>query len=421
MSTAVEVHDVSKKFSRNAQQHLNYGIRDLLREVFGAPRTLALRPDEFLAVDHVSFALPPGESFAIIGRNGSGKTTLLKMIAGLIKPDGGKIIVRGRVQALINLGAGFNMSLSGRENVYNAAALMGFGPRDTRQILDSVIDFAELEEFIDSPVETYSSGMKARLGFAVAIHLRPQILIVDEILAVGDHAFQNKCFLRMQELRSQGVTLLIVTHNHTRVVQMCDRALWMHKGRTMMLGTAQETVQAYLDFLERTEQTKSDAKTKKSLGNSAALKQEGLYGPIHPPQDGIRDIQVQIRHNGNETNVIPVHGVLNFEYSFFLDRYVNDLNVTVNFYRKDGLHLATISTLKGDLLKSIHNGRVHASITINDVVFVPGQYVIVMPIHDGHSYLFRDVVAEFNVTGKGELFWALVDLPYSYRVHTDAS
>ncbi len=230
MKPILVVENVSKKFSMKSNTHLNYGVRDLINEIIGRNRNTQLRQDEFIAVNDLSFALYPGDSFALIGRNGCGKTTTLNMLNGTLKPDAGKIIVDGRIQALIALGAGFNPKLSGRENILNAAAVLGLNAKETRAIIDEVVDFAELDDFIDSPVQTYSSGMYARLGFSVAVHLRPEILLIDEILSVGDYAFQNKCFGKMQELKKSGVTIVLVSHAHTRVIQLCEQAIFMHQG-----------------------------------------------------------------------------------------------------------------------------------------------------------------------------------------------
>ena len=256
MRPVIVVENVSKKFSRKINTHLNYGIRDLMAEILGRNRDTQLRQDEFLAVDDLSFALYPGDSFALIGRNGCGKTTTLNMLNGTLKPDAGKIIIDGQVQALIALGAGFDPKLSGRENIFNAAAVLGLKHKETRAIIDEVVDFAELDDFIDSPVQTYSSGMYARLGFSVAVHLKPEILLIDEILSVGDHAFQNKCFTKMQQLKKEGLTIVLVSHAHTRVIQLCEKAIFMHQGKTVKAGPSKEVVKAYLSFLDDQEAKK---------------------------------------------------------------------------------------------------------------------------------------------------------------------
>ena len=276
----IKVESLFKKYSRNAHDHLGYGMTDLIREITGS-NSRELRKDEFYAVNDVSFELSPGDTFALIGRNGSGKTTVLKMLNGLIKPDGGRITMAGRVQALINLGAGFSPRLSGRENIFNSASLMGLNHQETSSLLDAIIDFSELEDFIDSPVGTYSSGMNARLGFSVAVHLQPDILLIDEILAVGDFSFQNKCYARMEELKRNGVTIVMVSHSHGKVIQMCDQALWLHEGQVRHQGSAQESVKAYLAFLEGLEQ--------KKIQDAASSQRNTVATPAPAPTDTDRD------------------------------------------------------------------------------------------------------------------------------------
>ena len=234
MNPIIQVEHLHKKFSRNMDKHKSYAVKDLFGEIIGlSSSNEELRKDEYWAVKDLSFKLYEGESIAFVGRNGCGKTTTLKMLAGLIKPDKGKVTIHGRVQALIALGAGFNPRLSGRDNIFNSAAVQGFSRKETQLIVDEIVDFAELEDFIDSPVQTYSSGMHARLGFAVAVHLKPDVLLIDEILAVGDFSFQNKCFAHMQKLKKSGVSIILISHSHTHIIQMCDNCFWLEKGNVM--------------------------------------------------------------------------------------------------------------------------------------------------------------------------------------------
>lgn len=428
MPPQITVEHVSKKYSRNAGEHLGYGLRDLWRVVAGRKPSTGLREDEFLAVNDVSFEIHRGDSIALIGRNGSGKTTLLKMMSGLIRPDAGTIVVDGRIQALINLGAGFNNALSGRENIFNSAALMGLGSKATRAILDETIAFAELEEFIDSPVGTYSSGMRARLGFSVAVHLDPDILFVDEILAVGDFAFQNRCFARMQQLKKRGVTIVLVSHAHNSVIQLCERALWLHHGVPRQLGDAVETVKSYLSFLEeleaesvtlKDEQRRADAARPADQTPVARKKtdvNDGLYGPTHPEYTRITDLSIRFERDGMESSSVRLHDAITVGYRFSLVEPVEDLNITLKLFRRDGMHLSTISTLNGDLLKSVHGGTVEAEVCIPDFDFTPGVYVLVLAIHEGKSYLWRDVIKEFSVVGDGNFNWGLRDFRYVYKV-----
>lgn len=547
---AIKVESLYKKYSRNAHDHLSYGLSDLLREMTGS-RTRDLRKDEFYAVNDVSFELTPGDSFALIGRNGSGKTTVLKMLNGLIKPDGGRITMAGRVQALINLGAGFSPRLSGRENIFNSASLMGLSHQETSELLDAIIDFSELEDFIDSPVGTYSSGMNARLGFSVAVHLQPDILLIDEVLAVGDFAFQNKCFLRMEELKRQGITIVFVSHSNAAVIKLCKQAAWIHEGCIRAMGPSLETVQAYMDFIEKEEMNQqlkskkkvvslppepktedpkpledepsivseedpslkvgiSEPKVKESeivlssmqdhfilsgwyiassekkvellvndspmsfsfldrpdvlkihpdakvgLGfhakihrdtlqaeNSVVLKidnkhywsrtvivenpataeenkpRDSIYGPIHPGTGDVDQIECRIVVDNKETNVIPIHSAVTVQFSFRLKREVQGLKSTLNIHRKDGLRVAAIATMTDGRLEHVHHGKVTCEVHIEDFDFVPGPYVIVMPISEGQGYLWRGIVQEFYVEGGGRLYWGIKDIQHTYDIRVE--
>ena len=201
---------------------------------------------EFLAVKNVSFQVRAGEAWGIIGRNGSGKSTLLKAVSGIIKPYRGSIRVNGSVAPLIELGAGFDSNMTARENIYLNGCVLGHTDKYMKEHFDEIVDFAELWDFLDSPIKNYSSGMKARLGFAVATMVRPEILIVDEILSVGDYQFRKKCEERMNEMLSGGTTLLYVSHSMEEVKRLCDHAVWMEKGEAVMMGDAREVCEAYL-------------------------------------------------------------------------------------------------------------------------------------------------------------------------------
>ena len=192
--------------------------------------------DSFLAVDDVSFTVQQGESIGLMGLNGSGKSTLLKMINGIMRPDAGKVLTRGRTAGLIATGAGFHPQLTGRDNVYLNAAILGMTEAETRRKFDDIVEFADIGRFLDSPVGHYSSGMFARLGFAVAIHVDADIFLADEVLAVGDRPFKRKCLAKMQEIRDGGTTLFYVSHSTGSVRKMCDRVLVLDKGRLVFDG-----------------------------------------------------------------------------------------------------------------------------------------------------------------------------------------
>ena len=241
---AIEVRDVSKQFRRLGRRRHFATLKSAL---LSGSLTADARPEAvFEALRHVSFDVTAGRSFGVIGRNGSGKSTLLKLIAGIGKPTSGTIHVEGRVSALIELGAGFHPEISGRENVYVNGMMLGLSRKEVAARFDEIVRFAELEAFIDEPVKTYSSGMYVRLGFAVAINVDPDVLLVDEVLAVGDETFTHKCLDKFAELRRSGRTVLLVTHSLDLVRRYCDEALWLDGGRVKAQGDPHRVIDAYL-------------------------------------------------------------------------------------------------------------------------------------------------------------------------------
>lgn len=240
----VRVEGVSKKFCKDMRTSLWYGVQDLGSEVFGRTRGADLRPKEFWALKDVDFELRRGECLGLIGRNGAGKTTLLRMLNGLIKPDQGSIEMHGRIGALIALGSGFNPILSGRENVYVNAAVLGLSKKEVDLKLDEIIDFAEIGDFIDAPVQNYSSGMSVRLGFAIATSLEPDVLILDEVLAVGDAAFRHKCYHRIAKLMSR-TAVILVSHSMDHIGATCNSVMLMRKGRPTHYDNPAEGISAY--------------------------------------------------------------------------------------------------------------------------------------------------------------------------------
>jgi ABC-type polysaccharide/polyol phosphate transport system ATPase subunit len=215
----------------------------------GLVRFLKRRPPaaDFWALRNVSFDVPQGSVMGIIGSNGSGKSTLLRILARIYAPDEGSLSVRGKISSLITLGAGFQPNLSGIENIHYNGLLLGLTPKEVAEKLDLIVAFADIDDFIDKPVRTYSSGMRARLGFSVAIHVDPEILIVDEVLVVGDAKFRQRCIDKMTELFTQGTTVVMVQHNMDAIIQMCHTCMWLDKGRVMQIGAPYDTVKHYLE------------------------------------------------------------------------------------------------------------------------------------------------------------------------------
>lgn len=241
----IRVESVSKVFARQHKQislrhEAGAALRQLLRRAGTAPQQ-----EPFYALRDVSFEICAGESVALIGRNGSGKSTLLRVMARIMRPTSGRVTVEGRFTALIGLGAGFIPTMTGRENVYLNAAIHGVPPQETDAIIEDIIAFADIGDFIDSPVKDYSSGMNSRLGFSVAVHILPEIIFLDEVLAVGDAIFQEKCVQRIMQMKQEGKTIIFVSHSAQAVRNLCERALWLDRGILRMDDTAENVLAAY--------------------------------------------------------------------------------------------------------------------------------------------------------------------------------
>lgn len=241
----VEVHHVYKKFCRHLKRSLWYGVKDITTEMLARNRSPALRREEFWALKDVCFSVRPGESVSILGLNGTGKSTLLKIINGLYPPDAGHVTLNGTTGALLELGTGFKEVLSARENIYINAAILGMPAKIVHERIDAIIEFAEVEQFVDTPLLCFSSGMKMRLGFSIAAHLKPQLLLLDEILAVGDEPFRKKCLTHLKTLIKQGTTLMMVSHNHDDLSQLTQRGLVLSAGELIFDGPFSEALDLY--------------------------------------------------------------------------------------------------------------------------------------------------------------------------------
>lgn len=244
MSSIIEVKDVSMRF--NLAQEKTDTLKEYILKL--AKRQLIF--NEFHALKNVSFTVEKGESVALVGANGSGKSTMLKLIAGVMYPSSGTLAVNGSIAPLIELGAGFDMDLTARENIYLNGAVLGYDNEFMQKHFESIIDFAELHDFVDVPIKNYSSGMIARLGFSIATQVKADILVVDEVLAVGDFMFQQKCHRRMEEMLAGGTTLLFVSHDADQVKQLCKRAIWLDHGNVMDDGSAETVCDKYIAAME---------------------------------------------------------------------------------------------------------------------------------------------------------------------------
>ena len=249
------------------------------------------RYEEFWALRGVDLDIPHGSTFGIIGGNGSGKSTLLKVLAGILRPDEGTATVSGRLSALLELGAGFHPELTGRENVYLNGAILGFTSKEIRRRFDDIVGFAELDRFIDEPVRNYSSGMYVRLGFSVAIHVEPEILLVDEVLAVGDHTFQKRCLDRFAQLKAEGRTIILVSHDLDMVGWLCEQTAWIQQGTLQTVGPSPKVIEQFLDGADDSptpaDPSPSAPRRFGGLGPDALVRAVALgAGTGHPPARG---------------------------------------------------------------------------------------------------------------------------------------
>jgi ABC-type polysaccharide/polyol phosphate transport system ATPase subunit len=316
---AIEVSDVGKRFRLIHERNST-----LKATIFsGFKRTVH---EEFWALKGVSFQVPEGETFGLIGHNGSGKSTLLKCMARIYQPDRGSIVTRGKVSALLELGAGFHPELSGRENVYLNGSILGMSKRDMDRRFDEIVAFAGLEHFIDTPVKNYSSGMYVRLGFSVAITVEPDILLVDEVLAVGDASFQERCLEKFADLRTSGRTVVIVSHSLDTVRTMCDSAAWLDHGSLLKEGNAHDVVTTYL------ESVRDDRRAREHAAEAQAAETDAT------PGWGIDDVQL-LDGAGHPIDLLRTGSPVTVRVAVDAPAAAS-VALAISIYRTDGVHVA---------------------------------------------------------------------------------
>ena len=349
------------------------------------------------ALKDVSFAVEKGEALGIIGRNGAGKTTILKLLSNITIPTRGDIQISGRTSALIELGAGFHPDLTGRENVYLNASILGLKKREVDERFDSIVDFAELEQFIDTPVKRYSSGMYVRLGFAVAVHTDPEILLVDEVLAVGDMAFQRKCFQRMGELRNAGTTIVLVSHNVYQVQRMCPRTLLMDKGKLVMDGRSEEVANRYLQ--EAMGETLDQQRSTPGIGSTGRGATQQTSGELT-----LKKIEI-LDEDGEATDIIVTREVATVRIAFAANETVVEPIVGVNFYTLDQVHISGFSNTFRNKGVSL-DGESCVDCRIPHVSLLPGVYSIKVRVvsHDGRIILDAPDAYRFRVVSHDSQF-----------------
>jgi ABC-type polysaccharide/polyol phosphate transport system ATPase subunit len=407
---AIQVRDVRKIYRR-------YGRRRqfaTLKSAFLSGRVLRdLRPDEtFEALKGVTFDVEQGKTFGIVGRNGSGKSTMLKLIAGIGRPTAGTVQVRGRVSALIELGAGFHPEISGRENVYINGMMLGLTKREIAARFDDIVAFAELEDFIDAPVKTYSSGMYMRLGFAVAIHVDPDVLLVDEVLAVGDESFTHKCLDKFAEFRRRGRTVLLVTHSLDLVTRFCDEALWLDGGAIKAQGDPKRVVDAYLTAVAGTENQQlaaGDASAAREVTETPVAPQET---PSDEPPDmfkavegrwGSREVEIVgvdlTTAAGQATQIFQSGDPMEVRLRVRARQPVTDVVFGVGIFAADGVCCYGTNTQIEGAKSGQLSGEGEVRFAIGRLDLVDGTYKIDVAVHreNGAPYDYHRLLYTFRV------------------------
>ena len=384
----LDCRQVSKKFCRNLKRSLLYGATDIGRQVLRLPQHPdSLRRHEFWALHQVDFQLRRGERLGIVGPNGAGKSTLLKMLNGVLRPDTGEIRLYEPITALIELGSGFNPLLTGRENIRVNAAMLGLAPREVEARLPEIVDFAELGDFIDTPLKNYSSGMVSRLAFSVVTVLRPRILVLDEIFAVGDAAFLRKAAGRMTELLRSGITLIYVSHSMWTLQQFCERALFLDHGRVLFDGPTEQAISAYYNacVLPRLSEAELPLMQRARLASPETLT--------------VRELEVKLRTE-------PTSGASELhEIRLELDARVplHDIQIVSKLFTEDRIALGS---LKCQEPVSGGPGRVALTTSLRGPRLKPGTYTLGLYLSDsrGLPLFLADEAAFFQITWAKELF-----------------
>jgi ABC-type polysaccharide/polyol phosphate transport system ATPase subunit len=384
-----------------------------------------LSPDEtFTAVRDVSFTVPAGRTLGVIGRNGSGKSTMLKLVAGITKPTQGSVKVNGRISALIELGAGFHPEISGRENVFINGIMLGLSKREVARRFDEIVDFAELKDFIDAPVKTYSSGMYMRLGFAVAIHVDPDVLLVDEVLAVGDEGFTHKCLDKFAEFKRRGKTILLVTHALSMVERFCDEALWLDGGARQGMGDPKRIIDAYITAVERGEEAllaAGDARAQESATPVSPDEPASAVLPDHPVETaaapanmflaaegrwGSREVEITdvalSTGAGEPAHVFHSGDRLDIRIRIRAPLPIEDFVFGLGLFNAEGVCCYGTNTNIEEFKSESLHGDAEVTITIDSLDLVEGTYKVDVAVHrlDGYPYDYHRLLYTFRVKSR---------------------
>jgi ABC-type polysaccharide/polyol phosphate transport system ATPase subunit len=424
MATAIEMTNASKVYRRFAHRRQFATLKSALLS-----RSLVrdLRPEEtFAALTNVSVSVPRGQTLGVIGRNGSGKSTMLKLVAGISKPTSGTVKVNGRISALIELGAGFHPEISGRENVFINGIMLGLTKREITERFDEIVEFAEMKEFIDAPVKTYSSGMYMRLGFAVAIHVDPEVLLVDEVLAVGDEGFTHKCLDKFAEFKRRGKTILLVTHSLGMVERFCDEALWLDAGRIKGSGDPKRIVGAYITHVERREEEElaaTDARARDSADAAIVSPDEPAAAvlPDNPVETasaegdmfraaegrwGSREVEItQVDFcgpDGEPGHVFHSGERMDVRIRLRAPLPIDDFVVGIGLFNAEGTCCYGTNTFMEELTPESIHGDTEAVFAIEALDLIEGTYKVDVAIHkmDGYPYDYHRLLYTFRVKSR---------------------
>jgi ABC-type polysaccharide/polyol phosphate transport system ATPase subunit len=419
VTPAIELKNVTKIYRR-------YGGRQFATLKSALLQRSILRdlsPTEtFPALQDLSFSVAPGVTYAVVGRNGSGKSTALKLVAGITKPTSGSVHVRGRISALIELGAGFHPEISGRENVFINGIMLGLSKREVAQRFDEIVEFAELEQFIDAPVKTYSSGMYMRLGFAVAIHVDPDVLLVDEVLAVGDEGFTHKCLDKFAEFRRRGKTILLVTHSLSVVERFCDEALWMDNGRARAQGDPKRVVDAYLTAVEQTEAQLLATTTARAVAAVSAPSPVPSDGSSRMPKPaenapsdmfqategrwGSREVEITevllLDREGQPAFIFHSGDPMAIRMRVRAHRPTSDFVFGVSLFNADGVCCYGTNTFLEEMEPDELAGDSEATLRFDRLDLVEGTYKLDVAVHkrDGYPYDYHRLLYTFRTKSR---------------------
>ena len=406
MTAAIDLVNVSKIYRRYGGKQFSTLKSALLQRSIMRD----LQPGEtFPALTDVSFSVPKGSTFGVIGRNGSGKSTALKLVAGITKPTLGTVQVDGRISALIELGAGFHPEISGRENVFINGIMLGLTKRQIHERFDDIVDFAELREFIDAPVKTYSSGMYMRLGFAVAIHVDPDVLLVDEVLAVGDEGFTHKCLDKFAEFRRRGKTVLLVTHSLGLVETLCDEAIWLDAGRLQGQGDPKRVVGAYLTAVEQGEQELMAATTAKAVEDVETTPATDSVPDMFKAAEGrwgSREVEIAdvtlLDRRGEPSFVFHSGEALRVRLKVRAHHETDDFAFGIGLFNADGVCCYGTNTYVEEMNPERLSGEADVTFAIDSLDLVEGTYKLDVAVHkrDGFPYDYHRLLYTFRVKSR---------------------